>query len=77
MSRLSPTPPILSLLPALALLPVLISILISFHNGGVTLLWEFICAAVHPSIQAEVVQSAFRGIQITLATALLSWSITN
>ena len=61
MSRLSPTPPILSLLPALALLPVLISILISFHNGGVTLLWEFICAAVHPSIQAEVVQSVFRG----------------
>lgn len=77
MSRLSPTPPILSLLPALALLPVLISILISFHNGGVTLLWEFICAAVHPSIQAEVVQSAFRGIQITLATALLSWSISS
>ena len=77
MSRLSPTPPILSLLPALALLPVLISILISFHNGGVTLLWEFLCAAVHPSIQAEVVQSAFRGIQITLATALLSWSISS
>ena len=77
MNRLSPAPPILCLLPALALLPVLISILTGFHNGGIALLWEFICAAVQPSLQPEVVQSAWRGLQITVATAFLSWSISS
>ncbi len=77
MNRLGPTPTILSLLPALALAPVLIGVIMSVHSGGFPRLGEFICAAFQPSLEPEVVQSAWRGLQITVATALFSWALSS
>ncbi|HGY5544655.1 MAG: phosphonate ABC transporter [Prochlorococcus sp.] len=76
MNRISLTPPILSLLPALALVPVLAVVVTSVHVGGLQLLFEFFGAAIQPSLDPTVVKSAWRGLQITVATALISWIIS-
>ncbi|HGY5549110.1 MAG TPA: phosphonate ABC transporter [Prochlorococcus sp.] len=77
MNRLSPTPTILSLLPALALIPVIGVVVTNVHDGGRLLLVEFVGAALQPSLDPVVVQSAWHGLQITVATALFSWAISS
>ncbi len=74
--RLNPTPPLLSLLPALALVVVLMEMVPGIHSGGLQSLIAFISAAFHPSMDPSVVSSAWRGLQITMATALLSWVVS-
>ncbi len=68
--------PILTILPALALIPVLGVVLAGMHNGGLFILFEFFSASIHPSLDPAVIHSAWRGLQITIATALLSWVIS-
>jgi len=75
--RLNPTPPLLSLLPALALVVVLMAMVPGFHSGGLQALIAFISASIHPSMDPLVVSSAWRGLQITMATALLSWVVSS
>ena len=77
MNRLQPTPAILTLLPALALIPLLAVVLGSLHGGGMSLISSFVEAAFHPSLEIQVLQSAWRGLQITILTALLSWVISS
>ncbi len=69
-------PPILCLIPAITLIPVLGQIFSEIHVGGLEVLGEFFYAAVHPSFNPLVLQSSFQGLQVTVATALLSWSIS-
>ena len=76
MQRLSLTTPIISILPVIALIPVLGGLLVGIHSGGLHILFEFLYASLHPSLDPPVLQSAFKGLQITIATALLSWVIS-
>ncbi len=68
--------PIITILPALALIPVISSVLAGAHNGGLNILYRFLSASIQPSLEPIVLQSAWRGIQITIATALLGWVIS-
>ena len=76
MRKLIPSTPIITILPALALIPVLTDVLIGVHNGGGNILFEFFSASLHPSLEQTVILSAWKGLQITIATALLSWVIS-
>ena len=76
MRQPNPSTPILIILPALALIPVMSGILTGLHNGGITVLLGFFYASLHPSLEPIVIQSALRGLQITVATALISWVIS-
>ena len=60
MNRLQPTPAILTLLPALALIPLLAVVLGSLHGGGMSLIGSFVEAAFHPSLEIQVLQSAIQ-----------------
>ena len=68
--------PILTILPTLALIPVLGGVIIGIHPGGISLLFKFLTASVHPSTDPSVIHSAYKGLQVTVATALLSWSLS-
>jgi len=63
-------------IPALAILPVAIQFFKGMHSGGVQTLYEFLISSLTPSLNTLVVQSAWEGIQITIAIALLSWIIS-
>ncbi len=76
MIRIRPALPILVLLPSLAVIPVLFEIGSSLHNGGIKILIKFFSAAFQPSLDSVVIQSSLRGLQITIATALISWAIS-
>jgi len=76
MNRLNPAAPSLTLLPALALVPVLIVTLTGLHGGGLTIWLQCLEGALHPSIAPDVVQAVWSGLQVTLATALTSWSLS-
>ncbi|WP_320667900.1 phosphonate ABC transporter [Prochlorococcus sp. MIT 1307] len=73
MSQSKPSLVLITILPALALIPVLVKILTEIHSGGLHLLFEFFSASVHPSLHPVVIHNAWRGLQVTIATALLSW----
>ena len=49
MNRWRLSPPLLCLLPGLALLPVLVVVLQGIHGGGLETWGEFLWAAWHPS----------------------------
>ncbi len=68
--------PILAFLPAIALIPVLSEIFKEVHGGGLHLLGKFALASFQPSLDPLIIQHAFRGLQITIATALISWTIS-
>ena len=69
-----PTAPALVLLPALALLPVLIVVLNGAHGGGAEILISFVIAAVSPSMDPALLKALLIGLQVTIATALTGWS---
>ncbi len=77
MTRLRPAPAILTLLPALALIPLLAKVFAGLHGGGLNLLADFVQAACQPSLQNQVLQSAWQGLQVTVVTALLSWVVSS
>jgi phosphonate transport system permease protein len=74
--RLKPALPLLPLLPALVFPPLLIQMLGDLHGGGLTLLSQFVVAAFQPSLDPTVLSAQVTGLQITLITALLSWSLS-
>ena len=68
--------PLLCLLPALALVPVLLVVLPAVHSGGLSTWLAFLQGAVHPSLEPTLLSSVLHGLQVTLATALLSWGLS-
>ena len=71
-----PSAPALAVLPALALLPVLITVLAGIHAGGVEIWMAFLSAAVHPSLDPLLLKALLRALQVTLAMALAGWSLS-
>ena len=63
--------PLLCLLPALALVPVLIVVGQGLHGGGFEPWWRFLQGAVQPSKDPLLLKSLWDGLQVTLATALV------
>ena len=76
MTRLQVSPPLLCLLPGLALVPVLMVVTRSFHWGGVETWWQFLQGALHPSLDPALLQSLSSGLQVTVATALMGWGLS-
>ena len=68
--------PLLTFLPSIAYIPVLIEVLKGFHFGGLSIIFSLIASAITPSLNLIVLKSAWDGLQITIATALLSWIIS-
>ena len=65
--------PLLPLLPALVLVPVLLLLPWQLHGGGWDLIGQFFMAALQPSTDPVVLQSLLRGLGITAGMALLGW----
>ena len=76
MNRPKPAAPLLTLLPAMALVPVLIVTLTGLHGGGLSIWQQCLSGALHPSMDAEVLHAVWHGLGVTMATALLSWSLS-
>ena len=76
MKIIKPSSTILTLIPSAAYIPVLIEIIKGFHLGGLNIIFLFISSAIKPSFDQEVVMSSWRGLQVTIATALISWAIS-
>jgi phosphonate transport system permease protein len=68
--------PLLCLLPALALVPVLIVVGQGLHGGGFETWWRFLQGAVQPSKDPLLLKSLWEGLQVTLATALVGWGLS-
>ncbi len=76
MKLIKPVSTLLLLLPSIAYIPVLIEIIKGFHLGGIKIIFLFIISALRPSLNQDVIQSAWEGLQITFAIALTSWVIS-
>ena len=76
MNRPRPAAPLLTLLPAMALVPVLIVTWTGLHGGGLSIWQQFLSGALHPSLDPDVLQAVWHGLGVTMATALLSWSLS-
>ena len=76
MNRLKPAAPLLTLLPAMALVPVLIVTWTGLHGGGLSIWQQCLSGALHPSLDPDVLHSVWRGLGVTMATALMSWSLS-
>ena len=76
MNRWRLSPPLLCLLPGLALLPVLAVVLQGIHGGGLETWGEFVWAAWHPSGDPLLLASLWNGLQVTVATALAGWGLS-
>jgi phosphonate transport system permease protein len=76
MIRLRPAPPLLCLLPALALIPVLVVVLPAIHSGGLQIWLDCLLGALQPSLDPVVLQAMVRALQVTLATALAAWGLS-
>ncbi len=68
--------PLITFLPSIAYIPILIEILKGIHFGGLNIILSLITSALNPSLNPIVLKSAWNGLQITVATALLSWTIS-
>tara|TARA_Y100001968_G_scaffold292692_1_gene298077 strand:+ start:4954 stop:6516 length:1563 start_codon:yes stop_codon:yes gene_type:complete len=71
-----PTPTLITILPILAFLPVSKELIENAHLGGLTTFSKFVLAAFTPSIAPIVIKSSLHGLQVTVATALLSWTLS-
>ncbi len=67
---------LVALLPSLALIPVLIGILKGLHIGGLPVLVNFLSSSLHPSLNATVLQSSWKGLQVTVYIAAISWLLS-
>ncbi len=76
MKLLNVTQPIITILPAITILPVAISIIAGLHFGGVEVIGKFILGFFDPSLDKIIIKSSLNGLQLTLATAIISWSIS-
>jgi phosphonate transport system permease protein len=73
---MKPAAPLLLLLPALVLVPLLLALPGLSHGGGWELIGQFAGAALTPSLDPLVLQSALQGLGVTLGMALLGWSLS-
>ncbi len=71
-----PSAPLLCLSPALALVPVLVVVVPALHAGGLATWGDFLLGALRPSLEPAVLNAVLHGLQVTLATALLSWALS-
>tara|TARA_B100000700_G_scaffold234621_1_gene260074 strand:- start:1268 stop:2818 length:1551 start_codon:yes stop_codon:yes gene_type:complete len=76
MKLIKPVAPLLTFIPSIAYIPVLIEVFKGFHLGGLNIIFIFITSALRPSLNQLVIKSAWEGLQVTIATALTSWSIS-
>ena len=76
MNRLRPAAPLLTLLPSLALVPVLIVTGTGLHGGGLSIWQQCLSGAFHPSLDPDVLRAVWHGLGVTMATAFLSWSLS-
>jgi phosphonate transport system permease protein len=68
--------PLLPLLPALVLVPLLLILPAQVHPGGAELLGRFLQAAVSPSLDPHLLASLLCGLGVTVGMALLGWLIS-
>jgi phosphonate transport system permease protein len=66
--------PLLPLLPALVVPPLVLALPGQVHAGGMDLIGRFLLAALRPSLDPLVWRSALAGLAVTLAMALLGWT---
>ncbi len=76
MRRYTLSPVLFCFLPALSLIPVLYCVIRDIHGGGLYLLRDFFLAAFQPSLEVSVLNSALKGLQITISIALVSWLVS-
>tara|TARA_B100000965_G_scaffold399307_1_gene419021 strand:- start:1039 stop:2589 length:1551 start_codon:yes stop_codon:yes gene_type:complete len=76
MKLASPVAPLLTFIPAIAFIPILIEVVKGFHIGGINIALNFLSSAIQPSLNQLVLKSAWEGLQVTIATALISWGIS-
>ena len=76
MNRLQISPALVCLLPGLALFPVLLVVGHGLHGGGFDTWRLFVLGALQPSTDPDLLQSLWRGLQVTLATALVGWGLS-
>ena len=67
---------ILTILPILTIIPVLIQCIQGLHIGGLNTLINFISSGLQPSLDKDVIQSSWIGLQITICYAIISWVIS-
>ena len=70
------TPPVISLLPLIALIPISTELIQGFNPDGVKTLFDFFLAATAPSTDPLILKSSWQGLQITIATAFISWLLS-
>tara|TARA_Y100001968_G_C19418286_1_gene750233 strand:- start:250 stop:1815 length:1566 start_codon:yes stop_codon:yes gene_type:complete len=70
------TPTAIILLPSLAIIPIFINLFKDIHAGGLNILFDFFYAALNPSLDPIILNSAIEGLKITISIAVLSWLIT-
>ena len=68
--------PLITMLPCLAYIPISIEVVKGLHFGGLSIIYSLIISAINPSIDALVIKSAWDGLQLTIAIALISWTIS-
>ena len=76
MKIIKPVAPLLIFIPAISYIPVSIEILKGLHIGGLNIIFLFITSSLKPSLDPVIIKSAFEGLQITIAIALISWVIS-
>jgi phosphonate transport system permease protein len=64
------------LLPALALVPVMLALPALLHGGGWDLIGRFAFAALTPSLDPTVLRSVSGGLAVTVGMALLGWLVS-
>ncbi len=67
---------ILTILPIITIIPVFIQCVNGLHIGGINTLINFILSAFQPSLDKNVIESSWIGLQITLCFAIISWVIS-
>ena len=73
-TRLNPL--LMTIFPAIAFIPILIQVIKGAHSGGVEILFLFLRSSITPSRDLLVIQSAWHGLQVTFAIAIISWIIS-
>ena len=63
----------ITLFPALVSIPIFVNLALDVHPDGINTLLNFFLASIRPSLNPIVLESAWDGLKITIATSLISW----
>ncbi len=58
------------------IIPVMAVIIGNLHLGGLNTLFRFFISSFTPSLNSQVLQSAWNGLQVTFGFAILAWSLS-